>query len=367
MKRRTFLYFGALLGTFGFPWIANAKQEPTFTEFHPAGARETDLATMPLACKPFDRKTVKVIGVGGAGGNMVQHMIQMGAEGIEFICCNTDAQGLLRSSAHVKLQLGSGVGAGGTPSIAIVRALEARSRIEAALKGADMVIIVAAMGGGTGSGATPVVAAIAHELGILTIAVVTKPFAYEGLRRNHIADVAIAGLSRQVDSLVTISHENLISTLGEGESVSVLDTFRASDDAIMQAVDSIIGGFNKDKETIAFVGFVDVRDTFTRSGKAMIGWASSTGLDRAIQASRKAMEFSLVEKFAFHEAHFVLVRITAHTPIMMGEVRSAMKEIGRHASARANLLFEINCDDTMEDRMKVSICATCAAPSSAPM
>ncbi|MDP2132204.1 MAG: cell division protein FtsZ, partial [Sulfuritalea sp.] len=233
---------------------------------------------------------IKVVGVGGAGGNAVDHMIREGVGGVEFICCNTDAQALKKSSAHVKLQLGPGLGAGGKPEKARELAVQDRERIAEALSGAHMVFITAGMGGGTGTGAGPIVAEVARELGILTVAVVTKPFEYEG-KRKRLAEEGVAELARHVDSLIVILNEKLEEVLGE--EVSMLEAFKAADNVLRNAVGGIAEIINV--PGLVNVDFEDVRTVMGEMGKAMMGSAVAAGVDRARVAAEEAVASPLLE------------------------------------------------------------------------
>lgn len=241
MKRRTFISLGGIAALFGLPSIAPAKQSVAFDE--PVTALSAGSSRDWAGNANFDRTIIKVIGVGGAGGNAVEHMIREGVGGVDFICCNTDAQALKKSSAHVKLQFGSGIGVAGKPDKARDLAIQERGRIADALQGAQMVFITAGMGGGTGTGASPVVAEVARELGILTVAVVTKPFEYEG-RRSRLAEKGIAELAHHVDSLIVIPNQKLEEALGD--EVSMLEAFRASDNVLRRTVGKLSMPINLD-------------------------------------------------------------------------------------------------------------------------
>ena len=233
---------------------------------------------------------IKVIGVGGAGGNAVEHMIREGVGGVEFICCNTDAQALKHSSAGIKLQLGPGLGAGGKPERAREHARNEREHIADMLRGAHMCFITAGMGGGTGTGAAPVIAEVARELGILTVAVVTKPFVFEG-RRGKLAEDGLAELQQHVDSLIVILNEKLMEVLGE--DVSMLEAFRAADNVLKNAVGGISEIINV--PGLVNVDFEDVRTVMGEMGKAMMGSASAAGVDRARLAAEQAVASPLLE------------------------------------------------------------------------
>ena len=270
---------------------------------------------------------IKVVGVGGAGGNAVEHMIRERVGGVEFICCNTDAQALNKSNAHVKLQLGPGLGAGGKPEKARELAIAERERIAEALQGAHMVFITAGMGGGTGTGAGPVVAEVARELGILTVAVVTKPFEYDG-KRKRLAEEGVAELSRHVDSLIVILNEKLEEVLGE--EISYLEAFRTADNVLRNAVGGIAEIINV--PGLVNVDFEDVRTVMGEMGKAMMGSASAAGVDRARLAAEAAVASPLLEGIDLSGAKGVLVLITAAKgSLKLSESKLAMNTIRAYA------------------------------------
>jgi cell division protein FtsZ len=253
---------------------------------------------------------IKVVGVGGAGGNAVDHMIREGVSGVEFICCNTDAQALKKSNADVKLQLGPGLGAGGKPEKARELAMQDRERIADALRGAHMVFITAGMGGGTGTGAGPVVAEVAQDLGILTVAVVTKPFEYEG-RRKRVAEEGVNELAKHVDSLIVILNEKLEEVLGE--EISYLEAFKTADNVLRNAVGGIAEIINV--PGLVNVDFEDVRTVMHEMGKAMMGSAVAAGVDRARIAAEGAVASPLLEGIELSGARGVLVNITASSTL----------------------------------------------------
>ncbi len=296
---------------------------------------------------------IKVVGVGGAGGNAVEHMIREGVGGVEFICCNTDAQALKKSSASIKLQLGPGLGAGGKPDKARDLAQADKERIADVLRGAHMVFITAGMGGGTGTGAGPVVAEVARELGILTVAVVTKPFEFEG-RRKRLAEEGVAQLQQQVDSLIVILNEKLEEVLG-GE-VSMLDAFKAADNVLRNAVGGIAEIINI--PGLVNVDFEDVRTVMGEMGKAMMGSAVASGVDRARIAAEKAVASPLLEGIELSGARGVLVNITASGSMALNEYREVMATIRQYTAAEATVICGAVFDESMEDALRVTVVAT---------
>ena len=296
---------------------------------------------------------IKVVGVGGAGGNAVEHMIREGVGGVEFICCNTDAQALAKSSAHVTLQLGPGLGAGGKPEKARELAQADRERIAQVLTGANMVFITAGMGGGTGTGAGPVVAEVARELGILTVAVVTKPFEYEG-RRKRLAEEGVAELAKHVDSLIVILNEKLEEVLGD--EVTMLDAFKAADNVLRNAVGGIAEIINV--PGLVNVDFEDVRTVMGEMGKAMMGSASAAGVDRARIAAEAAVASPLLEGIELSGARGVLVNITASTTLGLKEYKEVMATIRQYTAAEATVICGAVFDETMEDQLRVTVVAT---------
>jgi cell division protein FtsZ len=296
---------------------------------------------------------IKVIGVGGAGGNAVEHMIREGVGGVEFICCNTDAQALKHSSAGVKLQLGPGLGAGGKPEKAREHAQSDRERISEALSGAHMVFITAGMGGGTGTGAAPIVAEVARELGILTVAVVTKPFEFEG-RRTKLAEEGLAELGQHVDSLIVILNEKLMEVLGE--DVSMLDAFKSADNVLKNAVGGIAEIINV--PGLVNVDFEDVRTVMGEMGKAMMGSATAAGVDRARIAAEAAVASPLLEGIELSGARGVLVNITASGSLGLKEYKEVMATIRNYTAPDATVICGAVFDDGMEDQLRVTVVAT---------
>ncbi len=296
---------------------------------------------------------IKVIGVGGAGGNAVEHMIRENVQGVEFICANTDGQALKNSRAGVKLQFGPGLGAGGKPGKARELAEADRGRIAEALEGAHMVFITAGMGGGTGTGAAPIIAEVARELGILTVAVVTKPFEFEG-NRLRLAEEGLTALAENVDSLIVILNEKLMEVLGE--DVGMKDAFRAADNVLKNAVGGIAEIINV--PGLVNVDFEDVRTVMGEMGKAMMGSASAAGVDRARIAAEQAAASPLLEGIELSGARGVLVNITASSDLGMREVKEVMTTIRNYAADDSTIIFGTVFDDAMEDELRVTVVAT---------
>jgi cell division protein FtsZ len=297
---------------------------------------------------------IKVIGIGGAGGNAVDHMIREGVEGVEFICANTDAQALKRSQAKIKLQLGaSGLGAGAKPDAGRAAAQSERDRIAEALEGAHMVFLTAGMGGGTGTGAAPVVAEIARERGILTVAVVTKPFHFEG-KRMKTAEAGLEELSQHVDALIVILNERLMEVLGD--DVSVQEAFMAADNVLHNAVAGIAEIINN--PGMVNVDFEDVHTVMEEVGMAMMGSASAAGMDRARIAAEQAVASPLLEGISLSGARGVLVNITASHSLKMREVNEVMNTIREFAADDATVIFGAVYNDDIGDELRVTVVAT---------
>ena len=300
---------------------------------------------------------IRVLGVGGCGGNAVEHMIERGLTGVEFICANTDAQALKRSTARVQLQLGSnltrGLGAGARPEIGRDAAIEDRDRIAELIEGADMLFITAGMGGGTGTGAAPVIADIAKSLGILTVAVVTRPFKFEG-KRQKVAAAGIDELSKKVDSLIIIPNDKLMEVLGE--DISVLDAYAAANDVLHGAVSGIAEVINN--PGLVNVDFADVRTVMGEVGMAMMGSATAGGVDRARQAAQAAVRSPLLEDVNLAGARGVLVNITASSSLKMKEYHEVMNTIKEFTAEDAMVIVGTVIDDSMEDRLRVTMIAT---------
>ncbi len=299
---------------------------------------------------------IKVIGVGGAGGNAVDHMIEQGVEGVEFYAVNTDAQVLARSKARNQIQLGtSGLGAGAKPEEARTVALADRERIEETLAGSHMVFITAGMGGGTGTGAGPVIAEVARSLGILTVAVVTKPFTWEGSKRMKIAEQGIEELVPHVDSLIVILNDKLEEVLGD--DVTQEDAFEAADDVLNNAVAGIAEIINQ--PGLVNVDFQDVRTVMTEQGMAMMGSAVASGVDRARIAAEQAIACPLLEGVNLAGARGVLVNITAsRNSLKLRETKEVMNTIRAFAAEDATIIYGGVYDDALGEELRVTVVAT---------
>ena len=300
---------------------------------------------------------IKVIGVGGCGGNAVEHMISRGLAGVEFISANTDAQALRRSTARIQLQLGSsltrGLGAGARPEIGREAANEDRDRIAELIEGADMLFITAGMGGGTGTGAAPVIADIAKSMDVLTVAVVTRPFAFEG-KRQRVAQAGIEELAKKVDSLIIIPNDKLIQVLGD--EVSVLDAYAAANEVLHGAVAGIAEVINN--PGLVNVDFADVRTVMGEVGMAMMGSATAVGTDRARQGAEQAVKSPLLEEVNLAGARGVLVNITASSGLRMREYHEVMTAIKEFTAEDAMVIVGTVIDELMEDRLRVTMIAT---------
>jgi cell division protein FtsZ len=301
---------------------------------------------------------IKVIGVGGGGGNAVEHMVAQTIEGVEFVTANTDSQALRNSSANVTLQLGAdvtkGLGAGANPEIGRCAAEEDRETIKQALQGADMIFIAAGMGGGTGTGAAPVVADIAKEMGILTVAVVTKPFPFEGKKRMNYADQGIEFLSKNVDSLITIPNEILLKVLGPG--TSLLDAFKAANNVLLGAVQGIAELITR--PGLINVDFADVRTVMSEMGTAMMGSGTASGDDRAQEAADAAISSPLLEDVDLAGARGILVNITAGMDISIDEFETVGNAVKAFASENATVVVGAVIDMDMTDELRVTVVAT---------
>ena len=314
---------------------------------------------------------IKVIGVGGGGGNAVAHMVDTGIEGVDFICANTDAQALKTSRVRTALQIGcnitKGLGAGSNPDIGRQAAMEDRDRIHEVIEGADMLFITAGMGGGTGTGATPVVAQVAKELGILTVAVVTKPFIMEGAKRMSIADQGIAELAKHVDSLITIPNEKLLTVLG-GET-TLLDAFRSANQVLQGAVQGIAELITR--PGLINVDFADVRTVMAEMGMAMMGSGVSSGEDRAREAAEAAISSPLLEDINLAGANGILANVTAGMDLAIGEFQEVGNTIKEFASENATVVVGTVIDPDMTDQIRVTVVATglghAAANAESPM
>ena len=297
---------------------------------------------------------IKVIGIGGAGGNAVDHMIREGVMGVEFLAANTDAQALKRSVAHKKIRLGkSGLGAGAKPESGRQAAVDEREQIAESLKGAHMVFITAGMGGGTGTGAGPIVAEVARELGILTVAVVTKPFGFEG-KRLKVAEEGIAELQKHVDSLIVILNDKLMDVLGD--DVSMDEAFKAADNVLRNAVGGIAEIINF--PGLVNVDFEDVRTVMGEMGMAMMGSANAAGVDRARIAAEQAVASPLLEGINLSGAKGVLVNITSTRGLKMKEVNEVMNTVRAFAADDAHIIFGAVYDEGMGEDIRVTVVAT---------
>jgi len=301
---------------------------------------------------------IKVIGVGGGGGNAVHHMVQANIEGVDFICANTDAQALKNAAARTVLQLGGnitkGLGAGANPSVGKQAAIEDRERIAEVLEGADMVFITAGMGGGTGTGGAPVVAEVAKEMGALTVAVVTKPFPFEGKRRLLVAEEGIRELTGHVDSLITIPNEKLLSVLGK--NISLLDAFKAANDVLLGAVQGIAELITR--PGLINVDFADVRTVMSEMGMAMMGTGAATGEERARRAAEAAISSPLLEDVNLAGARGILVNITAGLDMSIGEFDEVGSTVKEFASEDATVVVGTVIDPDMTDELRVTVVAT---------
>ena len=305
-----------------------------------------------------DDAVIKVIGVGGGVGNAVDHMVRESIEGVHFIAINTDAQALRNSGAETTVQIGStitkGLGAGANPEIGREAALENREDIRQMLEGSDMVFIAAGMGGGTGTGAAPVVAEVAKELGILTVAVVTKPFNFEGKKRMNYALQGIEELSKHVDSLITIPNDKLLRVLGKG--VSLLEAFKAANDVLLGAVQGIAELITR--PGLINVDFADVRTVMREMGTAMMGTGYARGDDRAEEAAEKAISSPLLEDVDLAGARGILVNITAGMDVTMEEFETVGNAVKAFASENATVVVGAVIDPNMQDELRVTVVAT---------
>ena len=298
---------------------------------------------------------IKVVGVGGAGGNAVNHMIGRGVQGVEFIALNTDRQALARSQAERILQLGEqGLGAGANPDAGRAAAEAARDTIREALHGANMVFLTAGMGKGTGTGASPVVAEIAKELGILTVGVVTKPFHFEGSRKMQIAENGIDALVQHVDSLIVVLNENLFNVMDEDASLE--DAFRRADDVLHNAVAGIAEIINV--PGLVNVDFADVRTVMGEQGKAMMGIGEAAGLDRARIAAEQAVASPLLDGVDLQGARGVIVNITANRSLKLRETNEVINTIKAFCAEDATIIHGTVFDEDMSDRLRVTVVAT---------
>ena len=301
---------------------------------------------------------IKVIGVGGGGGNAVQHMVEANIEGVEFICANTDAQALSSMGSRTSLQLGNsitkGLGAGANPDVGRQAAMEDRDRIQEVIAGSDMLFITAGMGGGTGTGGAPVVAQVAKEMGILTVAVVTKPFPFEGGKRLAVADRGLSELSQYVDSLITIPNEKLLKVLGK--DVSLLSAFKAANSVLQGAVQGIAELITR--PGLINVDFADVRTVMAEMGMAMMGSGVSSGQDRAREAAEAAVHSPLLEDINLMGARGILVNVTAGLDMTIGEFEEVGNTVKEFASKDATVVVGTVIDPDMQDELRVTVVAT---------
>jgi len=301
---------------------------------------------------------IKVIGVGGGGGNAVKHMASSGIEGVDFICANTDRQALLNSDVKTTLQIGcnitKGLGAGANPDVGYKAAMEDRDRLEELIEGADMLFITAGLGGGTGTGAAPVIAQIAKELGILTVAVVTKPFEMEGGKRGGIAEEGMHELAKSVDSLITIPNEKLLTVLGS--DVTLLDAFKSANEVLQGAVQGIAELITR--EGLINVDFADVRTVMSEMGMAMMGTGVASGEDRAREAAEAAVSSPLLEDINLSGANGILVNVTAGPDMAIGEFSTIGETVKEYASDDATVVVGTVIDPDMANTIRVTVVAT---------
>jgi cell division protein FtsZ len=301
---------------------------------------------------------IKVVGVGGAGCNAVDHMLTAGIEGVEFICLNTDAQVLKKSKVKTTLQIGSnitkGLGAGADPEVGRQAAMEDRDRVIELIEGCDMLFITAGMGGGTGTGAAPVVAQVAKELGILTVAVVTKPFSMEGNKRMAIADMGIGELAKYVDSLITIPNQKLLSVLGP--KTRLLDAFTSANGVLQGAVQGIAELITR--PGLINVDFADVRTVMSETGMAMMGQGAATGENRARVAAEMAVSSPLLEDINLAGAQGILVNVTAGMDMAIGEFEEVGNTVKQFASEDATVVVGTVIEPDMQDELRVTVVAT---------
>ena len=305
-----------------------------------------------------DDAVIKVVGVGGGGGNAIEHMVRESIEGVEFISVNTDAQALRKTSVNTVIQIGGditkGLGAGANPQVGRDAALEDREALKEVLAGADMVFIAAGMGGGTGTGAAPIIAEVAKELNILTVAVVTKPFSFEGRKRLAFAEQGIEELSKHVDSLITIPNEKLLKVLGRG--ITLLEAFAKANDVLRNAVQGIAELITR--PGMINVDFADVRTVMSEMGQAMMGTGSATGDNRAREAAEAAIGSPLLEDVDLQGARGILVNVTAGLDLTLGEFTEVGQVIEDFASEHATVVIGTVIDHDLVDELKVTVVAT---------
>ncbi len=332
------------------------NQESTTTQKTNVGEKTKengrDFVSEPLGAR------IKVIGIGGGGNNAVNNMIRSGLTGVEFIAANTDIQALHSSLADTKLQLGleltKGLGAGANPEVGEAAARESEEEIRRVLSGADMVFVTAGMGGGTGGGGAAIVAEVARSVGALTVGVVTKPFLFEGKRRMSNAEGGVSNLKRQVDTLITIPNQRLLSVAGR--NTTLLDTFRKADDVLYQAVKGI-------SDLILFEGlvnvdFADVKAVMSEMGLAMMGSGEGSGENRAVDAAEKAISSPLLEDISIHGARGILINVTAGPDVTLQEINEAAELIHQEAHDEANIIWGMVIDPDMKDMVRVTVIAT---------
>jgi cell division protein FtsZ len=308
--------------------------------------------------QPVTGAKIKVVGVGGGGGNAVNRMIEAGIEGVQFLVTNTDLQALKSSRASIKIQIGEkltrGLGAGGDPEVGRQSALEDTEKIIEALEGSDMVFITTGLGGGTGTGAAPIIASLATELGALTVAVVTKPFRFEGRRRQRQAEQGLNELRECVDTVITIPNERLLNAVTKG--TPFLESFKLADDVLRQAVQGI-----SDIITVPGlinVDFADVKTIMAGMGMALMGTGSATGENRALEATQRAISSPLLEEASIEGAKGLLVNVTGGTDLTLFEVNEAMSIIHDSADPDANIIFGAVLNEALGDEMKITVIAT---------
>jgi cell division protein FtsZ len=301
---------------------------------------------------------IKVVGVGGGGGNAVTHMVNSGIEGVDFVCINTDAQALKHSKVKTSLQIGSnitkGLGAGADPEVGRQAAMEDRDRIIELIEGSDMIFITAGMGGGTGTGAAPIVAQVAKELGILTVAVVTKPFEMEGNKRTSLADQGINELHKYVDSLITIPNQKLLTVLGG--DMTLLDAFKTANQVLQGAVQGIAELITR--PGMINVDFADVRTVMAETGMAMMGSGHATGEGRARVAAEAAISSPLLEDVNLSGAHGLLINVTAGMDLRTSEFHTVGETVKQYASDDATVVVGYVIDPEMTDQIRVTVVAT---------
>ncbi len=308
-------------------------------------------------CQPTGAK-IKVIGVGGGGCNAVNTMIRSGLTGVEYIVANTDSQALAASLAGVKIKLGGnitkGLGAGANPEVGRKAAIEDYERLSEIIDGADMVFVTAGMGGGTGTGAAPVIAKLARELGALTVGVVTKPFAFEGKKRSRQAEEGISSLEESVDSLICIPNQRLLQLAGE--NLSLVDTFKAADEVLLNAVQGISDLINN--TGLINADFADVSTVMTNKGLSLMGTGTASGPERALKAARQAISSPLLEDVSINGATGIIINITGNASLTTHETNQAVTLIMEAADEEAEIIFGTVIDDSMDDNVKVTVIAT---------